>query len=194
MAHMILWDKEGLFSPFILWKVVEGEGFMNKFLRLGLLAALACTLLLTMGCPGKRQTTDQVPSDDDRYAGQRLTAEEARAADEITNARVYFEYDKFDLKAESKQVLARKAELLKRYTKIRVSIQGHCDERGTEEYNLALGERRARAAYEFLTMSGVGAGQLEMVSYGKLQPAVQGHNEAAWSKNRRDEFIVLNPR
>ena len=167
---------------------------MNKFLRLGLLAALACTLLLTLGCPGKRAGGQEVPSDDDRYAGQRLNAEEARAADEITNARIFFEFDKYDLKAESKQVLARKAELLKRYTKIRVSIQGHTDERGTEEYNLALGERRARAAYEFLTMSGVSASQLEMVSYGKLQPAVQGSGEAAWAQNRRDEFIVLNPR
>ena len=166
---------------------------MNKFLRLGLLAALACTLLLTLGCPGKRAGGEEVPSDGD-YSGQRLNAEESRAADEITNARVFFEFDKYDLKAESKQVLARKAELLKRYTKIRVSIQGHTDERGTEEYNLALGERRARAAYEFLTMSGVSASQLEMVSYGKLQPAVQGSGEAAWAKNRRDEFVVLNPR
>jgi peptidoglycan-associated lipoprotein len=167
---------------------------MNKFLRMGLLAAMACTLLLAMGCPGKRTTPGEVPSGDDPYAGQRLTAEESRAADQITNARVYFEYDKFDLLAESKQVLGQKADLLKRYPKIRVSIQGHCDERGTEEYNLALGERRARAAYEFLTLSGVSAGQLEMVSYGKLQPAVQGHGESAWAKNRRDEFIVLNPR
>jgi peptidoglycan-associated lipoprotein len=171
----------------------EGEGSMNKFMRIGVLSALACALLLGMGCASKRSTSGDVPGDGD-YAGQRLTAEEARIADEISNARVYFEYDKYELRADSKQVLGRKAELLKRYPKIRVSIQGHCDERGTEEYNLALGERRARAAYEFLTLSGVGANQLEMVSYGKLQPVVQGRGEAAWAQNRRDEFIVLNPR
>ena len=166
---------------------------MNKFLRLGLLAALACTLLLTLGCPGKRAGGEEVPSDGD-YSGQRLNAEESRAADEITNARVFFEFDKYDLKAESKQVLARKAELLKRYTKIRVSIQGHTDERGTEEYNLALGERRARAAYEFLLNLGVNANQLDMISMGKLHPAKEGSGESVWAMNRRDEFKVSKPR
>jgi peptidoglycan-associated lipoprotein len=166
---------------------------MNKFMHFGLSAVLVCALLLGMGCATKRTIPVEVPGED-AFAGQRLTAEEARVADEIANARVYFEYDKFELLPTSKQVLSRKADLLKRHPKVRVSIQGHCDERGTEEYNLALGERRARAAYEFLTMSGVAATQLEMVSYGKLQPAVQGHSEEAWARNRRDEFVVLNPR
>lgn len=191
----ILMGKEGFYTLLQLGKLFEGEGFMSKFLQFGLLAALACTLLLTLGCPGKRTSTEEVPtSSDDRYSGERLNADESRAAEEITNARIFFAFDKYDLTPESKQVLARKAELLKRYSKIRVSIQGHCDERGTEEYNLALGERRARAAYEFLTISGVPVGQLEMVSYGKLQPAVQGTGEAVWAQNRRDEFVVLNPR
>jgi peptidoglycan-associated lipoprotein len=75
-----------------------------------------------------------------------------------------------------------------------VIIEGHCDERGTQEYNLALGERRARAAYEFLLNLGVNAGQMDMVSFGKLHPAVMGSGESAWAKNRRDEFKVSKPR
>jgi peptidoglycan-associated lipoprotein len=72
-----------------------------------------------------------------------------------------------------------------------VRIEGNCDERGTQEYNLALGERRARAAYEYLVTLGVNPGQLEMISYGKENPAVQGSGESAWSKNRRDDFRVV---
>ena len=83
---------------------------------------------------------------------------------------------------------------MKQVPQLRVIIEGHCDERGTEEYNLALGERRARAAYEFLLNLGVSAGQMEMVSFGKLHPAVSGSGEAAWSKNRRDEFKVSKPK
>ncbi|SBW01352.1 Peptidoglycan-associated lipoprotein [uncultured delta proteobacterium] len=168
---------------------------MKKFTRLGMLAAIACMLLLSAGCPGKQigpvdgggegLTDSTLPT---------LTGEALRAADELTNAKIYFEYDKFEIKAESRRVLARKAELLKQFPQIKVSIQGHCDERGTEEYNLALGERRARAAHEFLVYSGVNPTQMEMISYGKLRPAVQGNSESAWAQNRRDEFIVLNPR
>ena len=167
---------------------------MKRMMRLGLLAALACLLMLSAGCPGKTigPVDDGGESTTDATLVT-LTGEAARAADELTNAKVYFEYDKFDIKPESQRLLARKAELLKQYPQIKVSIQGHCDERGTEEYNLALGERRARAAHEFLVYSGVKPTQLEMISFGKLRPAVDGHSESAWAQNRRDEFIVLNP-
>jgi len=74
---------------------------------------------------------------------------------------------------------------------LRLVIEGHCDERGTEEYNLALGERRARAAYEFLILLGVESNRMQIVSYGEEFPADPGHNETAWAKNRRDEFKVL---
>ncbi|MDL2210186.1 peptidoglycan-associated lipoprotein Pal [Desulfovibrio sp. OttesenSCG-928-O18] len=167
---------------------------MKKMMRLGFLAAMACLMLLAAGCPSK-------PVDPGLGGGESavdptlVTLEGAAvvAADELTNAKIYFEYDKFDIKPESRRVLARKAELLKQFPQIKVSIQGHCDERGTEEYNLALGERRARAAHEFLVYSGVNPTQMEMISYGKLRPAVQGGSENAWAQNRRDEFIVLNP-
>ena len=79
---------------------------------------------------------------------------------------------------------------MKQYPQLRVVIEGHCDERGTEEYNLALGERRARAAYEFMINLGVPASQMEMVSFGKLHPRVMGGGESSWAQNRRDEFKV----
>ena len=113
------------------------------------------------------------------------------AIQQITDARVYFAFDKFDIKPEYKDMLKGKADLLKRYPAIRVRIEGNCDERGTQEYNLALGERRARAAYEYLATLGVNPGQLEMISYGKENPAVQGSGESVWSKNRRDDFRVV---
>lgn len=166
---------------------------MTKVMRFGLVAVFVFALTLAAGCPTKHQVASDVPDGAIDRSLPVLTGEARAAAEQVTNARIYFEYDKFDLKDESKRVLMQKAELLKRFTQIRVSIQGHCDERGTEEYNLALGERRARAAQEFLVFSGVNAGQLEIVSMGKLHPAVQGHSEKAWSMNRRDEFVVLNP-
>lgn len=167
---------------------------MKNVMRLGLMAALACLMLLAAGCSSKPVDPGIGGEGPVDPALPTLTGEALRAADELTDAKVYFEYDKFDIKPESRRVLARKAELLKLYPQIRVSIQGHCDERGTEEYNLALGERRARAAHEFLVYSGVNPTQLEMVSFGKLRPAVSGNTENAWAQNRRDEFIVLNPR
>ena len=167
---------------------------MRKMMRLALLASLACVVMLAAGCPQPvAPVTDPIGEGTTDYQLPTLSGEALRAADELTNAKIYFEYDKFDIKPESQRLLARKAELLKLYPQIKVSIQGHCDERGTEEYNLALGERRARAAQEFLVYSGVSPTQMEMISYGKLRPAVSGTTENAWAQNRRDEFIVLNP-
>ncbi|SKA66473.1 peptidoglycan-associated lipoprotein Pal [Desulfobaculum bizertense] len=115
----------------------------------------------------------------------------AAAEQEITQNRIYFGFDKFDLDAEAKDVLKTKAEALKAHSEWKMLIEGHCDNRGTEEYNLALGERRARAAYEFLVMLGVPSSNLKIVSFGEERPAVDADNEAAWAKNRRDEFKLF---
>lgn len=163
---------------------------MNTVLRHSLLAVVALMLLAGFGC-GKKQ----VEADGGYYDDEAPMSEtERRAAATISNGIVYFEYDRFDLTAESKNTLTQKASVIKEYPQLRVTIEGHCDERGTEEYNLALGERRARAAYDFLLNLGVSAGQMEMVSFGKLHPVVSGSGEAAWSKNRRDEFKVYKPK
>jgi peptidoglycan-associated lipoprotein len=103
---------------------------------------------------------------------------------------IRFDYDSADIREGDRQVLADNAEALKKFDFIRVTIEGHCDERGTVEYNLALGERRARAAYDYLVSLGVGADRLKSVSYGKEVPACQQSSEECWSRNRRDHFAV----
>lgn len=113
------------------------------------------------------------------------------AAQQISDGIIYFDFDKYDIKNEYREVLNQKAALMKQFPSIRVRIEGHTDERGTQEYNLALGERRAKAAYEFLVLSGVNPNQLEIISYGKERPVVEGSNEQAWAANRRDNFRVI---
>lgn len=161
---------------------------MNTVLRNSILLALALVLLAGFGC-AKKEVPTQLEDDE-----QPMTESERQAAMTISNGIIYFQYDSFDLSSESKSILSQKAPVIKEFPQLRVTIEGHCDERGTEEYNLALGERRARAAYDFLLNLGVNPGQMEMVSFGKLHPAVPGSGEAAWSKNRRDEFKVYKPR
>ena len=161
---------------------------MNTVFRRSMLLMLALILLAGFGC-AKKQVDNAM--DDDELP---MTESERQAAMSISNGIIYFEYDRFDLTQQSKTILTQKAGVMKQVPQLRVTIEGHCDERGTEEYNLALGERRARAAYEFLLNLGVSPGQMEMVSFGKLHPVVMGSGEAAWSKNRRDEFKAYKPK
>jgi len=124
----------------------------------------------------------------EQLEAQRLAELQRQAIEKIAMDRIYFAFDSNELTQESRQVLTEKAELLKANPGLNLLIEGHCDERGTNEYNLALGERRARAAYEFLVLMGVDSSKMSIISYGEEYPAVQGANEEAWSKNRRDEF------
>lgn len=101
---------------------------------------------------------------------------------------VYFAYDSFTLLPAAQQVLERNARWLLSNSAVKVTIEGHCDERGSDEYNLALGERRAMAVKSYLTARGVAAEQLATLSYGEERPAVAGHDEASWAKNRRGTF------
>lgn len=103
---------------------------------------------------------------------------------------VYFAYNSNDLDEEAKATLQANAAWLKAHTQYHVEIGGHCDERGSIGYNVALGDRRATAVKTYLTGSGVGAGQLVSISYGEEKPAVPGHDESAWAKNRRAEFTI----
>jgi peptidoglycan-associated lipoprotein len=106
---------------------------------------------------------------------------------------VYFEFDKSSIKASEGSKLDEVANYLKSHPEAAVKVEGNCDERGTEEYNRSLGERRALAAREYLVHSGIPADRVDTITYGEDHPAETGHNEAAWSKNRRDDFIVLTP-
>ena len=103
---------------------------------------------------------------------------------------VFFEYDSSDITSEGKAILDANAAALKKYSSWTITIEGHCDERGTAEYNLALGERRAVAARAYLVSLGIPADRLRTVSYGKEFPFDPGHDEAAWSKNRRAHFVI----
>ena len=151
--------------------------------RYALILALVMALAAGFGCAKK--TSDEAVSTDD------MSPEMRAAIQQITDGRVLFAFDKFDIKPEYKDMLKTKADLMKQYPSVRVRIEGNCDERGTQEYNLALGERRARAAYEYMVMLGVNPSQLEMISYGKERPAVQGTGDQVWALNRRDDFRVI---
>jgi len=118
---------------------------------------------------------------------RKLAKEEAT---EKIKQRIYFAFDSHQLSSKAREKLKKKAGLLKKYSDINLIIGGHCDERGTEEYNLALGERRAKAAYEFLIVLGIDPSRMSYVSYGEEKPLVQGHNEEAWARNRRAEFRI----
>ncbi|HZS82314.1 MAG TPA: peptidoglycan-associated lipoprotein Pal [Stellaceae bacterium] len=104
--------------------------------------------------------------------------------------RVFFAFDKSDITPESRQILQKQADWLKKYPNVTVTIEGHCDERGTREYNLALGERRATAVKNVLVALGIPANRISTISYGKERPAVVGSNEAAWAQNRRGVTTV----
>jgi peptidoglycan-associated lipoprotein len=99
--------------------------------------------------------------------------------------RVFFDTDSSTVREDGRQTLNRQAEWLKKYTNYQITIEGHCDERGTREYNLALGERRANAARQYLIAQGIPAARLKTVSYGKERPDPVGSDEAAWARNRR---------
>jgi len=105
-------------------------------------------------------------------------------------AEVYFDFDKADVRDADRAVLAKNADALKRFDFLRVTVEGHCDERGTVEYNLALGERRAKAAYDYLVSLGVPAERLKTVSYGKEVPVCTQSTEECWQRNRRAHFTV----
>lgn len=104
--------------------------------------------------------------------------------------RVFFSLDSADLSPESRAALEKQATWMKKYGAVRVVLEGHCDERGTREYNLALGERRANAAKDYLVALGVNPARIKTISFGKERPAALGHNEAAWAQNRRSVTVV----
>ncbi|KPF73309.1 hypothetical protein IP88_09610 [alpha proteobacterium AAP81b] len=108
--------------------------------------------------------------------------------------KVLFDLDSYDLNDEARGILGKQAEWLARYPNIRVTVEGHADERGTREYNLALGDRRANAARNFLAAQGVAAGRMTVVSYGKERPAVEGSDDAAWAQNRRAVTVIAGAR
>jgi peptidoglycan-associated lipoprotein len=105
---------------------------------------------------------------------------------------IYFDLDRYNIDSADQAALQTQAQYMARFPNVRATIEGHCDERGTRDYNLALGERRANAAKNYLVSLGVSADRLSTVSYGKERPVALGSNEQAWARNRRAVTIVLN--
>ncbi|MBN1635886.1 MAG: peptidoglycan-associated lipoprotein Pal [Deltaproteobacteria bacterium] len=104
---------------------------------------------------------------------------------------IFFEFDKFSLNPEARKTLAEQASFLNSNPEIKLRIEGYCDERGTLEYNLALGERRAKSAQEYLVFLGINPDRISIISYGEERPMDPNHNEDAWAKNRRAQFDIL---
>ena len=131
-------------------------------------------------------TQEPAPVIEDPLAGLSSAELESRGL----LADIHFEYDSADLRDADRQVLSTNADFLKSHDYIKVTVEGHCDERGTVEYNLALGERRARNAHDYLVSLGVPADRLKTVSYGKEIPLCQESNESCWARNRRAHFAI----
>ncbi|MFZ0451967.1 MAG: peptidoglycan-associated lipoprotein Pal [Desulfatiglandaceae bacterium] len=130
----------------------------------------------------------------ERQAKLKAVEEAQRALDQknaFEDERIHFAFDKADLTSESQMILKKKADWLNQHPEYSVRIEGNCDERGTAEYNLALGQRRASAAEKFLATLGIAENRLSTVSYGEERPIDPAHNEAAWALNRRDDFKLI---
>jgi peptidoglycan-associated lipoprotein len=155
------------------------------------LVSLACAALLLAACENTPETSS-AGTGTSSSTGATSGTNTARGPvpgskeDFVANVgdRVFFAFDKSELTSDSRRTLDRQAAWLKQWSNQRLTVEGHCDERGTREYNLALGERRANAVKDYLVASGVSASRLSTISYGKERPIVLGSNEAAWSQNR----------
>ncbi len=171
---------------------------MQKRKTIALLAGLVfITLVGLTGCSTAKKVTVTIPGGGaGAGAGQTPTITPrtgqgggAGAASQISI--IYFDYDKFFIREDQMPVMNRNAEITYR-NNLRVRIEGNCDERGSDEYNMALGQRRADQVRDFLTNYGVSAGNIETISYGEMRPAVQGSDESAWSRNRRAETVLTS--
>ena len=145
------------------------------------------TLLIFAGCSSLEITEEAVANQS--VAGVSISSSKSVATQAVlANAVVYFEYDKSNLTAKSIQALRGVSDLLQRNSKITLSIEGHADERGTREYNLSLGQRRAESVANYLIANGINRNRLNVKSYGEERPLALGSNDSAWSKNRRVEL------
>jgi len=166
----------------------EFKGRTLGVMRLGVTIVAAALAASLVACTGT-ETPDAV---------QPIQSEQTRTPptrpDETPDSSalqtVYFDYDDSTLRPDAREALRKNATYLKTYRDVAVEVQGNCDERGTEEYNLALGKRRAEAAKSYLVDLGVNSARVATVSFGEEKPVAVGHDEASWAKNRRSDFIA----
>jgi peptidoglycan-associated lipoprotein len=174
----------------------KGGASMTKFLT-GL--TLAAALVATGACTKKRPpelppTPAETPvpidnGDADQYGSNALNEQFKR---EVTSDTVHFALDQYDIDAEARAILDSQARWLASHPNTRITIEGHCDERGTREYNLGLGDRRANAAKNYLAARGISPSRITTISYGKERPLAMGSDEDSWAQNRRAVTIVIS--
>lgn len=189
---------------------------MRKFVLLGVVALIGA--LLVNGCAKKQAVKTEEPAPPPAAApakpaepspappaGEQVVqpqpveesrvpegkAEEAPITEAAGLQAIYFDYDSFALSSQARDILAKNADILRNRKGVRIQLEGHTDERGSDEYNLALGEKRAAAAKNYLVTMGVPSNSLSVITYGEERPAVPGSDEQAWAKNRRVEFVIV---
>ncbi len=182
--------------------------------NVGWLGAIALALVIA-GCGGGTPEAEPQPEPEPQVADtrdaaadsaaraaearRRAEAEEARRREAerdrvvtIVTERVFFDFDKSDLRSDAEPVLQRKVSVLREYPDITIKIEGNADDRGSAEYNLALGQRRAEAVRRYLISYGLDASRFTVISYGEERPLDKAQNEKAWAQNRRDDFVIAN--
>lgn len=167
--------------------------------QLALLAAIAVFgLVMAAGCGGPKPQPVEPPkveppkTETPKEEIKPPVVDDKPMISESQFQTVYFDFDKYNLRSDAKSALDVNAGLLKQFPDVIVRIEGHCDERGTVEYNLSLGEKRARSCMEYLNGLGIAANRVSVISYGEERPAVSGSDESAWSQNRRCEFKIIS--
>jgi peptidoglycan-associated lipoprotein len=166
---------------------------MKSFLTLLAIAALIA--IMFVGCAKKPKvepmtqptTTETKPAE--KPAENPTTGTPVESEPSSKFMAIYFDFDKYSLRDDAKADLKRNVDVMKQDQNLKITIEGHCDERGTVEYNLALGERRAKSARDYMVSMGIKADRVSTISYGKERPKAFGHDEDSWAKNRRDEFV-----
>jgi len=177
--------------------------FKSKVLMIFALG-LAMAIVGLTGCSSKKKTTEPVKQETTKpqTQPQRPTPPavvprtpektEPSVPRDLQFETIYFDFDKSDIRSDQRASLSKNAQLLSRYLSVNIRVEGHCDERGTEEYNIALGQRRADAIVNYLTNYGISSSRIRTISFGEMRPVDSGHTESAWSKNRRAEISVTS--
>ena len=170
----------------------RSTGVLKRAFIITLLGALlACASSGGSGDPtGDGGFTPESQSTSDPGLAARDSLQGSAESSAIALETVYFDFDVYALRADAKQNLEKNAQTLRQSPDLRIEIQGNCDERGSTEYNLALGQKRAEAARKYLIALGIDDGRINTISFGEENPAVRGHNETAWAKNRRGDFVT----
>ncbi len=168
---------------------------MKKMNVVRMLVSVALVSLLAIGCAKKPAPQPATEAPAPKPAPVETQVKETQVKETVSYkvsdlARIHFDFDSYVLTASARKTLAQNAEVLKALSGVKVRIEGHCDERGSDEYNLALGERRAQAAMNYLATLGVPASRMSTISFGEEKPLDPGHDESAWAKNRRAEFVA----